>query len=41
MIEKLIGLIKKLTEGRFYGTIEIVFNEGKIVHLKKIESIKL
>lgn len=41
MIDKLIALLKVLVEGRFYGSVEIKFEAGKIVIIKKTESIKL
>ena len=40
-LKKLYELIKGLIENRFYGSLEIKFESGKIVHCKKEESIKL
>lgn len=38
---KLIELIKNLVDNKFYGSLEIKFEAGKIVICKKEESIKL
>lgn len=40
-MEKILKLIKSLTEQNFYGTIELRFEEGKIVFVKKTETIKV
>ena len=40
-IDKLMKLITNLTEGKFYGNLEIKMEAGKIVIIKKTESIKL
>jgi len=40
-LEKLIAIFKALMLRRFFGKIEVVFNAGKIVHVKKEESVKL
>ena len=40
-LSKLIEIIKKLTRDNFYGSMKISFENGKIVHVKKEESIKL
>lgn len=40
-LERLIAMLKDLTEKRFFGRIEVVFNAGKVVHVKKEESVKL
>lgn len=39
--KKIIDLLKKLTENRFYGKLELKFREGKITHVTKEESIKM
>ena len=39
--KKLIELIKDLVDKKFYGSLEIRFEAGKIVVCKKEESIKL
>lgn len=39
-MEKLIKFIENLIEIKFYGTVEIVIQAGKIVHVKRTESIK-
>jgi len=41
MIEKLLAFIKKLIDNKFYGKLTVSFEAGKVVHLKKEESIKL
>jgi len=41
MLKKLLAFIEKLVYGKFYGKIVISFEAGKIIHLKKEESIKL
>jgi hypothetical protein len=40
-IERLLKLVMTLTERLFYGTLTIKFEAGKIVQVKKEESIKL
>ena len=40
-LTKLLELIKQLIKNKFFGNIEIKFENGKIVSLRKIESIKL
>lgn len=40
-MEALFHLIRKLTKECFYGELVIKFEKGKIVHCKKIESIKV
>ena len=39
-IEKVIDLIQKLVEDKFYGKIEISFENGQIVFVKKAETLK-
>ncbi len=39
MIE-LIEMLKKLDQGRFYGSLEIKFEAGKVVLIRKSESFK-
>jgi len=41
MLQKLVDMIKELMEKNYYGKIEISFEAGKIVNIKKTESIKL
>ncbi len=40
-IKKLIEMISRLTDECFYGKIEISFKHGKIIKIKKEESIQL
>ena len=40
-MEKLIKFIKELIESKWYGSIEIKIESGKIVLIRKTESIKL
>lgn len=40
-MEKLINLIKKLVQDKFYGSLEIKFESGNITLVRKIENIKL
>ena len=40
-MEKLIKLIEGLIEIKFYGSIEVKFENGNIVVVRKIESIKV
>jgi hypothetical protein len=40
-MNKLINFIKDLISKRFYGSLLIKFESGKIVYLKKEETIKL
>jgi hypothetical protein len=40
-MEKLFKMIKALIESKFYGTIEIHFESGKITLLRKVQTIKL
>ncbi len=37
---KLIELLKQLNKNKFYGSIEIKFENGEIVIIRKIENIK-
>lgn len=37
---KLIELLKQLNKNKFYGSIEIKFENGEISIIKKIENIK-
>jgi hypothetical protein len=39
-MEKLIKLIKELNSKSFWGTLEIKFENGVVVHIKKLENIK-
>ena len=40
-MDKLIAIIKALIADVFWGKLTIYFEAGKVVHLKKEESIKL
>lgn len=40
-LSKLMEMLKDLTLKGFYGSMQIKFENGKIVHVKKEESIKL
>jgi hypothetical protein len=40
MIEKIIKIIKDLIDRQFFGSLELKFEAGKIVQVKKTESIK-
>jgi len=40
-MDKLIAIIKGLIDDGFWGKLTIHFEGGKVVHLKKEESIKL
>ena len=40
-IDKLVLMLKELTESNFYGSLELKWEAGKIVVVKKTESIKL
>jgi len=40
-VDELFNLIKDLVKRRFYGALEIKFEAGRIVIVKKTESIKL
>ena len=39
-MERLMALVKELIESLFYGKLEVTFERGKIVNIKKTESIK-
>lgn len=39
--DKLVKFLKELIANKFYGTFEIKFEGGKIMTIRKIESIKL
>jgi hypothetical protein len=40
-IEALLKILRDLTNKKFYGDLQIKFESGHIVYLKKTESIKL
>ena len=40
-MQKLFDLIKALAEKKFYGKIEIAMEAGKIVLIRKTETIKI
>jgi len=39
-MNRLLDLIRELMARKFYGTLEIKFENGTVVHLRKIENIK-
>lgn len=39
-VGKIIKIISELMAKRFYGMIELKFEDGKIVHIRKTENIK-
>ena len=39
-MEKLIALLRELIDRRFYGKVEVTLENGKVVNIKKTESIK-
>ena len=41
MVEWLISIISSLVSSKFYGTVIISFKNGKIVNVKKEESLNL
>ena len=41
MLQKLVDMLKELMEDKFYGKVELSFEAGKVVNIKKTESIKL
>lgn len=41
MIERLVTIIEELMGRKFYGSITLKFEDGKVVHIKKEESIKI
>ncbi len=41
MLSQLITILQGLIKGKFYGTVEIKFEAGHIVLVRKSESIKL
>ncbi len=40
-MDKVIELIKKLVMDRFYGSLEIKFEAGKVILLRKVQTIKV
>ncbi len=40
-ISKLMVIIKELIVNGFYGSLLVKFENGKVVHIKKEESIKI
>jgi len=40
-VKRLFELIMSLCEKKFYGRLEILFELGEIVAVKKVESIKI
>ncbi len=40
-MKQVIALIEKLIADKFYGSLEIRFDGGKIVFLKKVQTIKI
>lgn len=41
MIERVKGFIKNLVAEKFFGEVTFTFKEGKIVSIKKTESVRL
>lgn len=41
MLSKLVELFKQVIESKFYGTVEVKFEAGSIVLVRKSETIKL
>ncbi len=39
-LQKIVGLIEKLIEDDFFGKIEISFENGQIVFVKRTETLK-
>lgn len=39
-MEKIIEMIKLLNKQRFYGILELKFEDGKIVHIRETRNIK-
>lgn len=39
-VEQARGLISELEQGRFFGSLEVKFEAGRIVLLRKTETIK-
>ena len=39
-IDELIPMLHGLHDGKFYGSMEIIYKDGEIQFLKKIETIK-
>jgi len=40
-MEALFKFLKKLIDNKFYGSIEIKFEAGKVSIIRKVESIKI
>ncbi len=40
-MKQVIALIEKLIADKFYGSLEIRFEAGKIIFLKKVQTIKI
>jgi hypothetical protein len=41
IMDNLIKLIKELIERKFYGSLEIKFENGKVIIVRRTENIKL
>jgi len=39
-MDNLIGYLSKLSSAGFYGNVEIVFQEGKVVLVREVRSLK-
>lgn len=39
-MDKIIEMIKMLISKKFFGLLELRFEDGKIVHIRKTENIK-
>lgn len=40
MLDTIILILKELVKSRFFGIIELRFEDGKVVHIRKTENIK-
>lgn len=39
-VDKIVRLIKELIDRNFFGILELRFEDGKVVHIRKTENIK-
>jgi hypothetical protein len=39
-MEKIIKIVRELIAGKFWGSLELKFEDGEVVHIKKMENIK-
>lgn len=40
-MDKIIEYLKNLVQRSFWGKIELIFENGKVVHIKEIRQVKL